>query len=66
MFDKIKKDIETRPMTFLPALFLVIVERCVREHVFKLGADYYLEKPIDPQKIKEMLQGLEILPLPPP
>jgi len=36
-----------------------------REHVFELGADYYLEKPFSPKKIKEMLQELKILPIPP-
>jgi DNA-binding response OmpR family regulator len=33
-----------------------------REKVFELGANYYLEKPVSPQKIKEMLQHLQILP----
>ncbi len=33
-----------------------------REKVFELGANYYLEKPVSPQKIKEMLQNLHILP----
>jgi DNA-binding response OmpR family regulator len=33
-----------------------------REKVFELGANYYLEKPISPQKIKELLQDLSIMP----
>jgi len=33
-----------------------------REHVFTLGADYYLEKPVSPHKIKDILKSLEIIP----
>ncbi len=33
-----------------------------REKVFELGANYYLEKPVSPQVIKEMLQNLNIMP----
>ena len=34
MFDVIKNLLEKCPMTFLPALFLVLVERCIKEEVF--------------------------------
>ena len=37
MFDRMQKDIETCPTTFLPALFLILVERCVNEDVFRPG-----------------------------
>ncbi|MBN1128269.1 MAG: response regulator [Chitinispirillaceae bacterium] len=33
-----------------------------RERVFKLGADKYLEKPVSPEKIGEMLQAMGALP----
>jgi DNA-binding response OmpR family regulator len=36
-------------------------ENDTREKVFKLGADFYLEKPISPQKIKELLQSMGVL-----
>jgi DNA-binding response OmpR family regulator len=31
-------------------------ENDTSEKVFKLGADFYLEKPVSPQKVKELLQ----------
>jgi len=37
MFYRMQKDIETCPTTFLPALFLILVERCANEDVFRPG-----------------------------
>ena len=33
-----------------------------RETVFELGADFYLEKPVSPQKVKEVLQSMGVFP----
>jgi len=33
-----------------------------REKVFKLGAEIFLEKPVDPDKIKVLLQSMGVLP----
>jgi DNA-binding response OmpR family regulator len=35
-------------------------ENGTREKVKELGADHYLEKPVSPQKVKEVLQSLGI------
>jgi DNA-binding response OmpR family regulator len=33
----------------------------IREKVFELGADIYLEKPVSPQKVKEVLRTLGVI-----
>lgn len=33
-----------------------------RETVFELGADFYLEKPVSAQKVKEILKSMGVLP----
>jgi DNA-binding NtrC family response regulator len=38
-------------------------ESDTREKVFKLGAEIYLEKPVAPEKIKELLQSMGALPV---
>jgi DNA-binding NtrC family response regulator len=38
-------------------------ESDTREKVFKLGAEIYLEKPVAPEKIKELLQSMGALPI---
>jgi DNA-binding NtrC family response regulator len=38
-------------------------ESDTREKVFKLGAEIYLEKPVAPEKIKELLQSMDVLPV---
>jgi DNA-binding NtrC family response regulator len=38
-------------------------ESDTREKVFKLGAEIFLEKPVDPGKIKELLQSMGVLPV---
>jgi CheY-like chemotaxis protein len=38
-------------------------ESDTREKVFKLGAEIYLEKPVAPEKIKELLQSMGVLPV---
>jgi two-component system response regulator (stage 0 sporulation protein F) len=38
-------------------------ESDTREKVFKLGAEIFLEKPVAPEKIKELLQSMGVLPV---
>ena len=38
-------------------------ESDTREKVFKVGADRYIEKPVAPEKIKELLQSMGVLPV---
>lgn len=47
-YDKLTKEIREAPMTWLPALCLLIVERCVTEKVFasKAAMDRVLENQI--------------------
>jgi two-component system response regulator HydG len=35
-------------------------EESIREQVFELGADYYLEKPVSPHRVKEVLRAMGV------